>query len=208
MTDKEQIIIDGVDVIGCDFIAKEDIYCSYSGEYTAYKGQCGCSDEEMCKNNPKCFYKKTLKQLSRKTQGMNSIHEYYKELHSNATELANKNIQLKEQLEGKEQELYLARNEVHSKTEYIQEQRDIIKQLQQECEELKEKFKKFFGIDNQECWDIAFLKDENARYRKALDEIEGILYNDDFGYCPLDDTEDCHLTTYKNIIDIINKTRR
>lgn len=68
MTDKEQIIIDGVDVIGCDFIAKEDIYCSYSGEYTAYKGQCGCSDEEMCKNNPKCFYKKTLKQLSRKTQ--------------------------------------------------------------------------------------------------------------------------------------------
>lgn len=44
----------------------------------------------------------------------------------------------------------------------------------QECKELKEKFKKFFGIDNQECWDIAFLKNENARYLKALEEIEGI----------------------------------
>ena len=41
--------------------------------------------------------------------------------------------------------------------------------------ELKEKFKKFFGIDNQECWDIAFLKNENARYRKALEEVEEIL---------------------------------
>lgn len=42
----------------------------------------------------------------------------------------------------------------------------------QECEELKKKFSKFFNIDNQECWDIAFLKDENARYKQALDEIE------------------------------------
>ena len=44
-------------------------------------------------------------------------------------------------------------------------------------------------------------------YRNALDEIEGILDNDDFGYCPLDDTEDCHHTTYKNILDIISKAK-
>ena len=67
MTDKP-IIIDGVDVSGCDFLAKEDDYCSYSGEYRYYKGQCGCSDEEMCKDHPNCFYKKALKQLQRKTQ--------------------------------------------------------------------------------------------------------------------------------------------
>ena len=67
MTNKP-IIVDGVDVSGGDFLAKEDDYCSYSGEYRAYKGQCGCSDEEMCKDHPNCFYKKALKQLQRKTE--------------------------------------------------------------------------------------------------------------------------------------------
>ena len=67
MTNKP-IIVDGVDVSECDFLAKEDDYCSYSGEYRAYKGQCGCSDEEMCKDHPNCFYKKALKQLKRKEQ--------------------------------------------------------------------------------------------------------------------------------------------
>ena len=75
MTDK-QIIIDGVDVSGCDFLAKEDDYCSYSGEYKHYKGQCGCSDEEMCKDHPNCFYKKALKQLKRKEQALDEIEEY------------------------------------------------------------------------------------------------------------------------------------
>ena len=67
MTDK-QIIINNVDVSRCDFLAKEDDYCSYSGEYRAYKGQCGCSDEEMCKDHPNCFYKKALNQLKCKEQ--------------------------------------------------------------------------------------------------------------------------------------------
>jgi len=67
MTDK-QIIINGVDVSGCDFLAKKDDYCSYSGVTYAYKGQCMCSDEEMCKKHPKCFYKKVLKQLKAKEQ--------------------------------------------------------------------------------------------------------------------------------------------
>ena len=70
-----QIIIDGVDVSGCDFLAKEDDYCSYSGETRAYKGQCGCSDEEMCKDHPNCFYKKALKQLKRKEDKINKIED-------------------------------------------------------------------------------------------------------------------------------------
>lgn len=68
MTNKEQIMIDGVDVSGCDFLAKEDIYNSYSGVTTAYKGQCGCSDDEMCKDHRNCGYKKLARQLQRKTQ--------------------------------------------------------------------------------------------------------------------------------------------
>lgn len=45
--------------------------------------------------------------------------------------------ELNDKLKQKTQELYFARNEIHSKTEYIQEQRDIIDQLKQECEEQK-----------------------------------------------------------------------
>lgn len=69
----------------------------------------------------------------------------------------------------------------------------------QECEELKEKFKKFFGIDNQECWDIAFLKDENARYRKALDEIEKKC-------CAVLNGDEKILYAYQ-IKDVINKAK-
>lgn len=73
----------------------------------------------------------------------------------------------------------------------------------QECEELKEKFKKFFGIDNQECWDIAFLKDENARYRKALEEIEEYANENDEmlqGYHH-------EWANNKQILDIISKAK-
>lgn len=76
MTDKEQIIISGVDVSGCDFLAKEDIYNSYSGVTTAYKGQCGCSDDEMCKDHRNCGYKKLARQLQRKTEECEELKAY------------------------------------------------------------------------------------------------------------------------------------
>lgn len=82
---KEPIMINDVDVSGCDFLAKEDDYCSYSGEYRAYKGQCGCSDEEMCKDHPNCFYKKALKQLKAKKQECEYAQrqvDYFKDLYS------------------------------------------------------------------------------------------------------------------------------
>lgn len=160
-------------------------------------------------------FEKIIDLLERKTQEMNSIHEYYKELRSNATELANKNIQLKEQLEGKEQELYLARNEVHSKTEYIQEQRDIIKQLQQECEELKERAS--IAEDNFACEIQARLyhqnewlkfSEENDRYRKALEEIEQLfehrcdICRNNYGL-----GADCSVCWHKDIKNIISRAK-
>ena len=84
---EKQIIIDGVDVSGCDFLAKEDDYCSYSGITYAYKGQCGCSDEEMCKEHPKCFYKKVLKQLKRKEQRIVELNKTIKAKEQECKEL-------------------------------------------------------------------------------------------------------------------------
>ena len=112
MTNK-QIIVGGVDVSGCDFLAKEDDYCSYSGEYRAYKGQCGCSDEEMCKDNPNCFYKKALKQLKCKEQECEELQNKFLELigkaYSNSLEL----VQLKAQLLDQEAETLKAGGIIH-----------------------------------------------------------------------------------------------
>ena len=93
------IIVDGVDVSRCDFLAKEDDYCSYSGEYRAYKGQCGCSDDEMCKDHPNCFYKKALKQLQRKEQKCEKLKQILTEIKPILELYANSKVG-EEQLDG------------------------------------------------------------------------------------------------------------
>lgn len=105
MTDK-QIIINGVDVSGCDFLAQKDDYCSYSGVTYAYKGQCMCSDEEMCKEHPKCFYKKVLKQLKSKEQECEKWKNAYEvkedalaESEEECEELEEQRNQLKKEIE-------------------------------------------------------------------------------------------------------------
>lgn len=91
------------------------------------------------------------------------------------------------------QKLYLTQNEIHFKTEYIQEQRDIIKKLEQECEELKsESFTRESLISMQE-------KDID-RYRKALEEIEKVCL--DFA-----DGTVLRYDTLDDILDIINKVK-
>lgn len=88
------------------------------------------------------------------------------------------------QLKRKEQECEKLDNEAQNLfTEKINLENEL-DQLRAENEELKKKFKKFFDIDNQECWDIAFLNNEKERYKQALDEIEKVLINgvyDEFG---------------------------
>lgn len=83
--------------------------------------------------------------------------------------------------------------------------------LQTENDKLKEKFKKFFGIDNQECWDLAFLSDENARYRKALEEIKEYTREQFCDNCEdIGSTEyncHCEYCEYQEYFDIINKAK-
>lgn len=87
---------------------------------------------------------------------------------------------------------------------FVKEWNTQLARKTQECEKLKDKFKKFFGIDNQECWDIAFLKDENARYRKALEEIEEYVRdNSDFDKSDILTSK----TGAYDILNIINKAK-
>lgn len=58
-------------------------------------------------------------------------------------------------------------------------------------------------------WSKAWVKmwRQRNRYNQALEKIEEIIDNDDWGYCPLDEREDCHGNTYLKILDIISKAK-
>lgn len=64
MTDKEQIIINGVDILDCD---------NYYVEQETDQVKCDLSDE-YCRENKNCFYK----QLARKTQECEELEELLK----------------------------------------------------------------------------------------------------------------------------------
>lgn len=204
MTDK-QIIINGVDVSGCDFLAKEDIYNSYSGVTTAYKGQCGCSDDEMCKDHRNCGYKKLARQLQRKTAELDeykkSKQSSYEALQARANELEMSNRKLKQECE--ELKAYAQAQENQRETYY----KEYLK-LSQECKELKEYIQanKPTGIC-ETCTAHALI--QNDKYRKALKEIEGLIKNfckdcSDYENCNWD-KEGCYYSLIPNLKDIINK---
>ena len=65
MTDKEQIIINGVDVSGCEYLTNE---LEEDGEYYWFCNIAPAGGPDECEYKPECFYKKILKQLARKTQ--------------------------------------------------------------------------------------------------------------------------------------------
>ena len=75
MPDKEQIIIDGVDVSGCEYACN-----------TAF-GKNGCKHPMMkniyCFKNPNCYFK----QLARKTQECEELKRDYQELEQRHNEV-------------------------------------------------------------------------------------------------------------------------
>lgn len=108
-------------------------------------------------------------------------------------------------LKRKEQEC----NNLQSELDFAVQQKECLEQkfdqLKAENEKLKEKFKKFFNIDNQECWNIAFLNNENERYKQALDGIEEYLKTqlDGFGNA----VYSVEKSAITKILDIINKAK-
>lgn len=172
MTDKEPIIVHGVDVSKCD---KLNLASAYGWDDPA---MCSIS---CCKNGPNCLFK----QLARKTQECEEKDKQIKEwnkyvnlVHSWITQAA-KDLGLDtEHSFGTEHFTFAVRclKEEHEK-------------LKQECEELKDKLKIYEKMfDNPEFRvaltdirtgerDIRKQRDkrltkENTHYRKALEEIE------------------------------------
>ena len=88
MTDKEQIIIDGVDVSGCHFaILPKDSCPAKSRPYARETSCIACKEYNTklnyCKNNPNCYFK----QLARKMQECEEKQKIIDELNKRATSL-------------------------------------------------------------------------------------------------------------------------
>ena len=264
MTDKEQIIIDGVDVSKCkDYHPKN--------RFTCHPYICNCHQK------PNCYFK----QLARKTQECgelkayaqrqeNQREEYYKEYlklsqqyealkaesftreeligiqeeeieelkdkmadviytatggrlsYSNYTldaieQAFNDQLEIlsdqkvEEEIKELNQKLYLVQNEVHFKTEYIQEQREEIKQLEQKNEELEKKLELIPCVDTvlqigYEAYkkQTKYLLNKNSRYRKALDEIEKVCLEDTYTFA---DGTQIRYDSLDDILNIINKAK-
>lgn len=98
MTDKEQIIIDGVDVGGCDSLGHglylgKDYYPCTAVRYLYAAGA------DSCYNFPNCSYKKVMKELFNKTQECEKLKEDYKDFKKLYREKLNKNRKYKKIIE-------------------------------------------------------------------------------------------------------------
>lgn len=206
MADKEQIIINGVNVSKCDFYDKDKGYCltlkmnpkgfknpsCFSGDFQeCIQGSKTCP-KTFCHNNSKCHFK----QLARKTTECeelkayaqaqeNQRETYYKEF----LKLSQENKELKRKVElmmdcpdCKVDEYKKALNEIEELKEYIQAN-------------------KATGIC-ETCTHTALI--ENDRYRKALKEIKEVCLEDTRKFA---DKTQVRYDSLDDILDIINKAK-
>ena len=138
MTDKEQIIIDGINVSGCEFYDKDKKYCltlkmypngfsnpsCFSGDFQECIQDCKTCPYTFCHSNSNCYFK----QLARKTQECEELKSQVDEDYNYyTTELKT----LRDIISNKEK-----RNAALSLTS--DHYRKALEEKEQECEELKE----------------------------------------------------------------------
>ena len=181
MTDKEQIIIDGVDVSECIFldIVNERLWCDNVNISAIGKSQCPYVD---CFKNPDCYYK----QLARKTQECENLKKDYKELEQRHDEAFKDFERLKQECE-------------ELKTQLMQK------------DEINTFFNSpIEGWSSYPCG-ICQYKGEYARYRKALEEIKEYTREQFCDNCEdIGSTEyncHCEYCEYQEYFDIISKAK-
>lgn len=189
MTDKEEIMIDGVDVSECHFaILPKDSCPAKSRPYARETSCIACKEHNTilnyCKNNPNCYFK----QLAHKTQIIDEVEEVIKPY--------------QEQIELDAFSLPIA---IES----------ILERKTQECEELKEKNKVLQKLVSELEYSVQTGIELNARCCNALEEIEEIVNKktetsicSECAYNHLPECKDnCMQDALENILDIINKAK-
>lgn len=177
MTDK-QIIIDGVNVAGCE------AYKPYLGKYDCIA--LGNKSAATCKGSPNCLFK----QLARKTQECEGIKKQLDRFKTENKKLKDKAYILFDEAiierDNFIEELKAEKEQAEQKREALQmsdnEAREIVAELKAECKELKEKVKELHQgwID---CDKERNLQEANSefrqrvinQYKQTFAEIEPVL---------------------------------
>lgn len=214
MEDKEKIIIDGVDVSQCEFYIyySSDRYPHRCGMHKDMFGMPACCDvADCCKD---CYYKQLQKE---KFENLNN-----RQMIESAENLIYENSELIKNLKEKEQECESLKEEIEVlKDNFDTATRDcneLIEELKQECEELKkeiinknEKIKELrFSVSdltNRLCYLNAEKSFRIVDLEQTLKEIEGLISDDEFIRCPINDDVNCNYFTRNKILDIINKAK-
>ena len=190
-TDKEQIIIDGVDVGECGFLVIQK-HCDIESDdifKACYNKDCKYS---ICSENPDCLYK------------------MYKRKEKECEELEANNIYLRDRTGKLERAIIRRNNQLDQlKAENEELKTKLDKFAEQEEEEIRS-----LNLNNKlddilKSIEQAEVQMKNTKYKQALEEIEGLIQStlDDFE----EDDEEVQLSYCHNIslqiLDIISKAK-
>ena len=190
MADKEQIIIDGVNVYGCvQFIQEEEDCCNLGGS---------------CKGWPNCYYK----QLARKTKECEKLNNKIIDMNSiiedAAINLGNKDFTL--------YDLPFEIKKLSQECENLKAEEKYLKQCCQKAgEELAKHSFEYDGKEKNLVVQAIELNEKYEKLKKALEEIEGVI-DSIFDRCPWRKTDSC-MPVYNvceeliKTLDIINKVK-
>ena len=192
-------MIDGVDVSGCKGFYIHD-RSTTNIDYWMY-GQCKSSKEYgcYCRNNPNCYYK----QLARKTQECESLKEEIEVLKDNfdtatrdCNELIDELKQECEELKEKLEKFYILAGEpieyfldhyTNLCEDFLLDDRDEDDNTIPILEQIRDRLE-----------DKDTLEEENTRYRKALEEIEEYIKEEEWSLLDY---------VIRDINNIINKAK-
>ena len=189
MADKEQIIIDGVNVYGCVQFTQEGDCCNLGGG---------------CKGWPNCYYK----QLARKTQECKKLNNKIIDMNSiiedAAINLGNKDFTL--------YDLPFEIKKLRQECENLKAEEKYLKQCCQKAgEELAKHSFEYDGKEKNLVVQAIELNEKYEKLKKALEEIEEVI-DSIFDRCPWRKTDSC-MPVYNvceeliKTLDIINKTK-
>ena len=194
MTDKEQIMIDGVDVRGCVYRDSENRCCCDSSKKN--EGEERLTGRGGCAYNPNCYFK----QRARKTQECEELtkeRDYLKQIVDGCPDVACENggfCAIDIENKRLKQECEDLREDYRELEQRHNEAFQDFERLKQECRELEIK-----NVTLQNRYQqVAGATTEADLYRNALEEIEEVWAKDEDG--------DYNFIKWQ-ILNIINKAK-
>lgn len=169
MTDK-QIIIDGVDVSGCEWIREFGLDSEYI---------CTCNSPNKtsgyCKDNPNCYYKQLQQEKQNSQEARDTAIKEFNKAEELNTLLKHKQQELndyKKQFKADTKEMENYQNEITRHLESIEYWQHQTEAKEQECERLKERLRQCWTIENSFVEQIDQLEVQNGELKEKIKYME------------------------------------